>query len=102
MLTSAHLLSKTQSIASQHSGPSAERLRERGEEKRSKKMERTHRRRERGRVESEFNLISYCAEAGWAMVSSIIYDAHPRSGCGRRLHLCPHTSIHVSIHTHIF
>lgn len=48
MLTSAPLLSKTQSIANQHSGPSAERSRERGEEKRSKKWK-EHTERERDR-----------------------------------------------------
>lgn len=93
MLTSAPLPSKMQNIASQHSGPLAERAR--GRKRRREANDGKKMQRETERVEIEFNLISYRAWPGRAMVSSIIHDTHPRSECGRKAPL-------VSLHPHMY
>lgn len=51
--------------------------------------------------EREFSLISYSAEPGWAMVSSINHDTHPSSGRDRNTAVVsPFAHILISPNTH--
>ena len=103
MLTSASLPSKMQNIASQHSGLLAERARERqrereGERERGWGDGKTDRERE----ECGFSLLSYSAEPGWAMVSSINHHAYPGSVRGGSTAVVSPPVASTESHTHAY